>query len=121
MKLIAKMILFVAVVTLPAAAEIPARISDQEFWKLVSEFSEPDGTFHSENLVSHELRFQARNFCGNATALPIDTSSTFIRSARGGFARQVGGFRGQLGFGGPAFVVNLAPMKSELSRCVVAR
>jgi hypothetical protein len=40
------------------AAETPAKLSDQEFWKLVSDFSEADGTFHSENLVSNELRFQ---------------------------------------------------------------
>lgn len=40
------------------AAETPARLSDQEFWKLATDFSEPDGTFHSENLVSNELRFQ---------------------------------------------------------------
>jgi hypothetical protein len=41
-----------------AAAEVPARLADQEFWKLASEFSEADGTFHSENLVSNEARFQ---------------------------------------------------------------
>ena len=59
MKLIAKIVLLVAIVSLPVVAEIPSRVSDQEFWKLVSEFSEPDGTFHSENLVSNEVRFQA--------------------------------------------------------------
>jgi hypothetical protein len=42
-----------------ASAQLPARLSDQEFWRLSSEFSEPEGTFHSENLVSNELRFQA--------------------------------------------------------------
>jgi hypothetical protein len=42
----------------PAVAQIPARLSDQEFWKMASEFSEPDGTYHSENLVSNEIRFQ---------------------------------------------------------------
>ena len=41
-----------------AAAELPARLTDQEFWKISSESSEPDGTFHSENLVSNEARFQ---------------------------------------------------------------
>lgn len=35
------------------------RLTDQEFWTLLSTFSEPDGTFHSENLVSNEARFQA--------------------------------------------------------------
>src|SRR5215813_1614112 len=41
-----------------AYAELPARLTDQEFWKLSTDFSEPDGTFHSENLVSNEVRFQ---------------------------------------------------------------
>jgi hypothetical protein len=42
-----------------AAEQLPARLTDQEFWKLVSESSEPGGTFHSENLVSNEIRFQS--------------------------------------------------------------
>jgi hypothetical protein len=42
----------------PGFAETPSRLTDQEFWKLVSDYSEPDGTFHSENLVSNELLFQ---------------------------------------------------------------
>ena len=41
------------------AAQLPARLTDQEFWKLSSESSEPSGTFHSENLVSNEIRFQS--------------------------------------------------------------
>jgi hypothetical protein len=40
------------------AEPAPARLSDQEFWKLASDSSEPDGTFRSENLVSNEIRFQ---------------------------------------------------------------
>jgi hypothetical protein len=40
------------------AAQAPSSLTNQEFWKLVSDFSEPDGTFHSENLVSNEIRFQ---------------------------------------------------------------
>src|SRR5215831_1915519 len=39
-------------------AEIPPRLSDQEFWKLSSESSEPDGTFRSDNLPSNESYFQ---------------------------------------------------------------
>jgi hypothetical protein len=42
-----------------AAEGVPARLTDQEFWKLASDCSEPDGTFRSENLVSNEIRFQA--------------------------------------------------------------
>jgi hypothetical protein len=42
-----------------AAAAAPARLTNAEFWRLASGFSEPDGTFHSENLVSNEARFQS--------------------------------------------------------------
>jgi hypothetical protein len=41
-----------------AADTLSARLTDREFWNLVTDFSEPDGTFHSENLVSNEVRFQ---------------------------------------------------------------
>ena len=41
-----------------ASDTLPARLTDQEFWKLVTDSSEADGTFHSENLVSNEARFQ---------------------------------------------------------------
>ena len=34
-----------------AAAELPASLTDQEFWRLSGELSEPDGTFSSDNLV----------------------------------------------------------------------
>jgi hypothetical protein len=40
------------------ARPVPAQISDQEFWKMSSDFSEPDGNFRSDNLVSNELGFQ---------------------------------------------------------------
>jgi len=39
-------------------AQLPARLTDQQFWQLSQDFSEADGTFHSENLVSNEIRFQ---------------------------------------------------------------
>ncbi len=44
----------------PAApAETAAsRFTDQEFWKLASDLSEPSGNFRSDNLVSNEIRFQ---------------------------------------------------------------
>jgi hypothetical protein len=37
---------------------LPAELSDKEFWSLVSEYSEPDGFFRSDNLVSNERTFQ---------------------------------------------------------------
>jgi hypothetical protein len=51
-------VLAVSLGTLPALGQLPVRLTDQEFWKLATDYSEPDGTFHSENLVSNELRFQ---------------------------------------------------------------
>jgi hypothetical protein len=42
------------------AAAVPSpSLTDREFWKLAASFSEPDGTFHSENLVSNEAGFQS--------------------------------------------------------------
>jgi len=40
-----------------SAPEAPPRLSNQEFWKLVTDFSEPDGTFRSDNLLSNEEQF----------------------------------------------------------------
>jgi hypothetical protein len=41
-----------------ARPELPPRLSDQEFWKLSAEASEPNGFFRSDNLTSNELWFQ---------------------------------------------------------------
>src|ERR1700757_4527273 len=41
-----------------AAESLPAQLTDQEFWKLSAESSEPDGTFRSDNLLSNESFFQ---------------------------------------------------------------
>src|SRR5687767_1253138 len=40
------------------AETLPSQLSDQEFWQLISEFSEPNGYFRSDNLVSNEPYFQ---------------------------------------------------------------
>jgi hypothetical protein len=42
----------------PRGAALPQRLDDRTFWMLVSEFSEPGGTFRSDNLVSNELAFE---------------------------------------------------------------
>ena len=39
-------------------AELPSRLSDGEFWRIVTDFSEPNGYFRSDNLTSNELDFQ---------------------------------------------------------------
>ena len=38
-------------------ADIPARITDREFWQLTEDLSEPDGTFRSDNVLSNEMAF----------------------------------------------------------------
>ena len=40
------------------AQSLPARLTDQQFWKFVTEASEADGFFQSDNLVSNELTLQ---------------------------------------------------------------
>ena len=40
-----------------AAAKLPARLTDKEFWQLSTEASEQDGYFRSDNLTSNELGF----------------------------------------------------------------
>ncbi len=45
-------------VRLAGAQSLPSKLTDEEFWKLSSEFSEPDGTFRSDNLMSNESWFQ---------------------------------------------------------------
>jgi hypothetical protein len=42
----------------PARASLPERLSDEDFWKLSTQFSEPDGYFRSDNLLSNELYLQ---------------------------------------------------------------
>lgn len=39
-------------------AELPARLEDPEFWRIVSTFSEPNGFFNSDNLISNEDTYQ---------------------------------------------------------------
>src|SRR3990170_2708710 len=41
-----------------ATDTLPERLSDQEFWRLSAESSEPNGYFRSDNLVSNEIWLQ---------------------------------------------------------------
>lgn len=41
-----------------AVPSIPERISDDAFWRMVSDYSEPGGFFRSDNFVSNEITFQ---------------------------------------------------------------
>lgn len=47
-----------AVAAPAAASRVPERLADSTFWRMVTEFSEPDGYFRSDNLVSNETTFQ---------------------------------------------------------------
>jgi hypothetical protein len=41
-----------------AADNLPKEVSDRAFWKMVVDFSEPDGFFRSDNFISNETTFQ---------------------------------------------------------------
>lgn len=41
-----------------AAQELPSKLADSTFWKLITDFSEPGGYFRSDNFVSNEMAFQ---------------------------------------------------------------
>lgn len=40
------------------AAALPKELSDESFWRMISEFSEPDGYFRYENFLSNEKSYQ---------------------------------------------------------------
>ena len=42
----------------PAKVALPERLSDDDFWKLSTQFSEPNGSFRSDNLLSNEVWLQ---------------------------------------------------------------
>src|SRR5580765_4081657 len=41
-----------------ATDTLPSRLTDQEYWRLIEEFSEANGYFQSDNLVSNERPYQ---------------------------------------------------------------
>src|SRR5215470_324185 len=54
-------LLFVCLAAAPyfrAAEPLPAQLTDEAFWKMITEFSEEDGYFRFENFLSNELGFQ---------------------------------------------------------------
>ncbi|MGH7615788.1 MAG: hypothetical protein ACREPM_01020 [Gemmatimonadaceae bacterium] len=52
------LLLTVAVGASSLGAQLPAKLSDSAFWKLVTDISEPGGMFRSDNFVSNELTYQ---------------------------------------------------------------
>jgi hypothetical protein len=45
------------VATTLARVELPEKLTDQEFWQLSADLSEPNGQFQSDNLLSNEMVF----------------------------------------------------------------
>ncbi len=43
---------------LAAAEDLPAKISDANFWRMIEDYSEPNGYFRFENFLSNESSFQ---------------------------------------------------------------
>jgi hypothetical protein len=79
----------------PAAAQrVPARLADSTFWRLMREYSEPGGTFRSENLVSNETSLQwvipelVRRIPPGGVYLGVapDQNFTYITAVRPGIA-----------------------------------
>src|SRR5690349_12489141 len=56
--LVLSMLAAVRLVPSGHAAPAPKELSDQQFWNLSKEFSEEDGVFRSDNLLSNETSFQ---------------------------------------------------------------
>jgi hypothetical protein len=56
--LLAACVLSLPQLPLRGAENLPARLSDEAFWQIVTEFSEPSGNFISENFVSNERGYQ---------------------------------------------------------------
>mgnify|MGYP001555790695 FL=1 len=60
---LAGVVLAVALIGLPGSfgarrADLPARLDDASFWQMVTSFSEPNGFFNSDNLISNEDTYQ---------------------------------------------------------------
>jgi hypothetical protein len=51
-------LLLAAAAAAPQAASLPAQLTDAEFWRLFTEFSEPGGSYPYENFVSNEETVQ---------------------------------------------------------------
>lgn len=76
------------------------------------------GAYYVSNVEQYLAREGVlERFCGNVAALPVDDSSTFIRSERGGFAPRVP--RGAGGFGGfgGIFTSQLYSIPADIRTC----
>src|SRR5215471_20183706 len=55
---IAAALLVSALVSMRAADTLPSQLSDSTYWKLISEFSEPDGYYQYTVITSNETAYQ---------------------------------------------------------------
>jgi hypothetical protein len=51
-------LLMLSYVASGASQTLPIRLTNPQFWALMTSLSEPDGNFRSDNLVSNEIKFQ---------------------------------------------------------------
>jgi hypothetical protein len=87
-----------------AAGALPARLTDQEFWKLIDDLSESSGPIQTSNLVSNEQRFQqvvpelTRNAMGGRAYIGVgpEQNFTYIAALRPSMAFIVDVRRGNL-------------------------
>jgi hypothetical protein len=56
--LIISVALFICILPFRAAEPLPAKLTDDAFWKMITDFSEEGGYFRFENFLSNELGFQ---------------------------------------------------------------
>ena len=63
--------LWLTIVPSRAAETLPAELSDAVYWKMISDFSEPDGPFMYQVVTSNETAYQRRilidYFSGHST------------------------------------------------------
>ena len=57
--IVVALVLCVAPCFVPAAENIPTEISNADFWRMVSDFSEEDGHFPFDNFMSNEDSYQS--------------------------------------------------------------
>ena len=74
--------------------------------------------FYVSNVEQYLMREGGLDeFCASAASLPLDESSTFIRSERGGLPSRAGGASARGGFGG-IFSSKVRDMIGDLKSCM---
>jgi hypothetical protein len=60
--------------------DLPRQITDQDFWKMIADMSEPDGYFQYEYLFRDSAKDR---FFASVGTLPMDSTSAMIRALGG--------------------------------------